>query len=730
MDPTAHLKQLLQIQLATDSSAVRYLPYCLSTLTKESLQPSSHLTKWTTRIQSLLHSKDPGARWSGLCLAYKSSLLSQSLMIDSAQSWIGTVLPLLSRNEPLPTIKAAVRLLRVIFSTAIDITEFQRQVSLPHVVKFSSALIPLADSHPDVELKVLCMETLMRLLSLYPATHRASSASLSAFALRHLNGSPTGHTNKSVLCSASQLYATIPLTGGKVGAVNLWRKSLEETLAFGWEAFYSLRTTSLREAQTVLRPPGDEPQFSVPLNKDRLQCSISILCNLLRAIIERPVQVPIGNLIKYITALLTSSTDQEMDGFVDSSIRAMEISVIPDLWNAGCQLLICLTTRLPHQLDAHAGKLFLILARRLEQKLNNDNRLHFIQATDSLLKNCCPLHSAVLPARLARAILPSITKVFATASGTSSNVILSSSKSKNGKKRTRNYEGDEVFKTPRQIVCPTTEEENILLFSIDVLQSLFRIPNLSLTLQSVIARIITSILVALPSMSPASLSHDPCFIHVVNKRVQDFGLVIGAGTTSVMSKTLPFVIESALTGSDLRIQHDIELLLHPRIPPLVRSMPHVEVLSLFKAEEPRDEAEALTSLDLKDSDSLSKGDFIMHDDDTIVPSIPSRTPTTAKTFTTSPIVGTMPPKAASVTPPSHPLHAVANLSIKKGDTDIRSPPKLIGRSDSLGQTAITAPKGSSSRPAAAPLNQVEDDDEEMPVINMDSDSEEESVDLS
>lgn len=96
MDPASHLKYLLQTQLATDSSAVRYLPYCLSTLTVECLLPSAHLAKWTTRILALFHSKDAGARWAGLCLAHKSSILSQKIMIDCAQSWITVVLPMLS----------------------------------------------------------------------------------------------------------------------------------------------------------------------------------------------------------------------------------------------------------------------------------------------------------------------------------------------------------------------------------------------------------------------------------------------------------------------------------------------------------------------------------------------------------------------------------------------------------------------------------------------------------
>ena len=37
------------------------------------------------------------------------------------------------------------------------------------------------------------------------------------------------------------------------------------------------------------------------------------------------------------------------------------------------------------------------------------------------------------------------------------------------------------------------------------------------------------------------------------------------------------------------MQAEIDLLLHPRVPPLVRSLPHVETLSLFRAEEGEEE---------------------------------------------------------------------------------------------------------------------------------------------
>lgn len=96
MEAGQHLKTLLQIQLASDASAVKHLPFSLTSLTQESFKPSPHLAKWTTRIHALLHSKDSGARWAGFCLAYKTSVLSQNLMIETAQSYLGVALPLLS----------------------------------------------------------------------------------------------------------------------------------------------------------------------------------------------------------------------------------------------------------------------------------------------------------------------------------------------------------------------------------------------------------------------------------------------------------------------------------------------------------------------------------------------------------------------------------------------------------------------------------------------------------
>lgn len=90
------LKTLLNIHVASDRSAALHLPFVLGALQPESLAPSLHLPKWIARIQSLLHSKESGGRWTGLVLAQKSASMSKTLLLENGQGWVGVGLSLLS----------------------------------------------------------------------------------------------------------------------------------------------------------------------------------------------------------------------------------------------------------------------------------------------------------------------------------------------------------------------------------------------------------------------------------------------------------------------------------------------------------------------------------------------------------------------------------------------------------------------------------------------------------
>ena len=89
------LKTWLQLHLATDASAVINLPFVLNSLTAEDFLSQGHVQKWTIRINSLLHSKDPGARWAGLSIALRTATLSRNVMNECAHGWITVTLPML-----------------------------------------------------------------------------------------------------------------------------------------------------------------------------------------------------------------------------------------------------------------------------------------------------------------------------------------------------------------------------------------------------------------------------------------------------------------------------------------------------------------------------------------------------------------------------------------------------------------------------------------------------------
>ncbi|KAJ6515674.1 rRNA processing/ribosome biogenesis-domain-containing protein [Mycena sanguinolenta] len=618
------LKSLLQLQLGSDSYAVLHLPYILSALTHQSLLPSEHSTKWTARVNSLLYSKSPDARWAGLCLAHKTSVLSKSTMIECAQSWIGVALPILSKKEPLPIISAAVRLLRLIFSAATDVPEFQRQVSTPNVSKFTAALIPLAEKHVDTELKVLVLSTLALIIPLYPTLHRSSHAALSTLSLSFLNGNPFKLPSLLLTRTASRLYVVLHFTGGKVGAANLWRKSVDDTLAFGWTSFLSVRSTFLVEERVPQPPPAtEEPLISVPLNVDRLRCSVLVLCDLLKTTTHRPVQLPLGPLTKFALALLSCKTDQKVDRHIDPGVRAMETAVTPQIWTMACDLITCLATCVGHHLSSSFARIVTCIAFQLEQRLTSSERISFLNILHVVLEKCHPLHSTVIANRLARAIVPLISVVLAKEPDARETEGNAQGRSKKSKKRARDFEGDEVFNISRDVVCPTVDDGDALLLAFTVVRLVLQNPNLSAAMQSILCRVVLSVQLLLPQISPAALSADPKLHPLLLQQVQKLSIELGAGSTCGMSRNLGLVIGASL--GDSHLHRDLEVLLHPRLPPLVRSMPYIESLSLFRAEESQEESEMRRSLGLVPSSAQ----------DVIIPE-PSAPPTASRTINATP----------------------------------------------------------------------------------------------
>jgi hypothetical protein len=80
-----------------------------------------------------------------------------------------------------------------------------------------------------------------------------------------------------------------------------------------------------------------------------------------------------------------------------------------------------------------------------------------------VLAKCHPLHSTLVVNRLARAIVPLLSVVLAKEPDARESDGTAQGRSKKSKKRAREFEGDEVFKISREVVCPTADEGNALL---------------------------------------------------------------------------------------------------------------------------------------------------------------------------------------------------------------------------------------------------------------------------
>ncbi|KAI0050180.1 hypothetical protein FA95DRAFT_1555880 [Auriscalpium vulgare] len=729
MDPHP-LQVFLQAHLASDASAVLYLPNVLPALLPHHFDASSHLQKWIARVNSLIHAKDAGARWAGLSLATQTSIMSRPLMMENAQSWTGAAMPLLSKSEPAAVLKAAVRLLLHMFSAALDIPEFQRQLATPNVPKFSAALLALAEKHENHAVKLFALDTLVALIPLFPTLHKALHGPLTGLCLRQLNGSAPQPTNAALLEAASRLYAVLPVTGGKVGAAALWRKELDETLAFAWTALLSVRTTFPHDARLYpprsQQPSNEDPLVTVPLNIDRLRCATVILSDLLKFATARPVQVPVGALVKFCQALLSCTPEEKREqGFVDPSTRGLEEAAIPELWSLGCRTLIDLSTCIREHLSSSIPRFASILVFHLERSLTSKQRVYFLRGLISALTYSPALHHPILPTRITKTLLAILSILLPSQAEAQGDAVASATKSRKGKKRARDYEGDEVFKMADDVMCSSLAEGEMVLAAFDALCILLRNPYVAPATHSLACRFLLSVNASLPLLPPSQLSRDLHLHGRVLDKVQALSLEIGEGTSSAMSKSLGLVIHelrSAWYPQETDPQRALDLLIHPRLPPLVRSLPHVETLSLFRAEESTEEKEVREGLDI--------GAFGTHAAEAVDATAPvSATPAWSATSFTAPHMfppqqlrlqpPTAPPSNPSVTSTSAPIQATA-VTVPSAPA-VTALPSItpVPASSSKVDAPLRVP---ASQPVAVPMDE-DVDDEEIPSIDMGSDSE-------
>ncbi|KAH9049102.1 rRNA processing/ribosome biogenesis-domain-containing protein [Lactarius hengduanensis] len=748
------LRTFLQLHLASDDAAVSNLPFVIQFLSPQHLQPSPHLQKWITRVNSLVHSKDPGARWAGLSIACQIALFSRALMLENAKNWVGAALPLFSRKEePVPTLKAVTRLLTYIFSVAIDTPEFQRQIASPNVPKFSLALTIVAEGHPSRELRLLAIDSLSALVPLYTTLHKTLHGRLSALCLRQIGVSAGYPTNSSLARAASRLYSVLPATGGKVGSTTLWRKSVDEVMALSWASLHALRTTFRKDASIgPLRQHQslqEDPMVSIPLHVDRLRGAVFALSGLLESTASRAVQLPLGALVNLSQALLSCTPGDGKVGGFDPSVRAMEEAIVPEICAVGGDLLSRLATCVKRHLTPHAERFTKIILFHVEQSLPPNQHVLFLQVLIALLTNVHTIHFSVVPNRITKVLLSTLLSLLPSQSDiraiSESDM---SSKGRKGRKRAHDYEGDEIFRTITGTICSTSAHKEMISVTLDALRLVLHNPYLPSATHSLASRVLVGLNLTLPLVDAAQLSHDPMFHTKILREIQAVALDLCASSRGAMDRSLSLITHDLLDPPDdpginftLR---DLDRLLHPRVPPLVLALPHVESLCLFRREESLEERELRESLRIAisphhDSETAS----VEGQSPTIGPALASLVPHPnphaladggASNTPAPALLMPLLQSAALANPkPSSPSHTPKVSSPPQFQSQSRQSPKS---SDTLrpvqAQDADIAPfmsgdvevseESRSGARAVIYLGEDEDEDEEMPSIDMGSDS--------
>ena len=95
--------------------------------------------------------------------------------------------------------------------------------------------------------------------------------------------------------------------------------------------------------------------------------------------------------------------------------------------------------------------------------------LKLLRTVLSLLADGSHLHDNIVASRLARAAMPFLAVILSkrSHSGADDEQGAVQGRSKKGKKRARGYEGDELFKVGREVICLTTTEGDVLVASVD-----------------------------------------------------------------------------------------------------------------------------------------------------------------------------------------------------------------------------------------------------------------------
>ncbi|EUC56182.1 RIX1 domain protein, partial [Rhizoctonia solani AG-3 Rhs1AP] len=305
-------------------------------------------------------------------------------------------------------------------------------------------------------------------------------------------------------------------------------------------------------------------------------------------------QVVIPNVQKYSQALLALAKDPESEFDLKSQStsvvyeavqRANEVAIVPELCAAGCMLAQQLAQTCGKLSTPYVSQLFVAITHQLEQNITTELRTRLLKAIPPILANTHNPAPSASYNRLAAQVLRVLSPLLPSSRTYSS--IRTPQESAKGKKRAR-YEGDELFSSnslsgSTNLQSPANSElDTAALFALAMLR-----PTLPLTTQTTIHRTLLALLLYLPRTGNAR--------RLTQEISRVYACALGEGSSGTLGigvKALKGVEETYdlpfIPGTDHH--HILQQFLHPRVPPNSKSGPAIDDILLFWKDEEEEEA--------------------------------------------------------------------------------------------------------------------------------------------
>ncbi|TIC53815.1 hypothetical protein E3Q05_02309 [Wallemia mellicola] len=362
--------------------------------------------------------------------------------------WIENALAIVNRaNDEKATMKLALELTTVIFSSATRLPEFSRNVTQPLAVKYAQKLLDILKHRSDLQIDAI--NAISDHLTTHSSSFRPQLNALNAQVVALLARSPD-NANKKHVDAVARLYSTSARAAGKANVSQTLKKLIETTLksiekdvgmVMGDLFGSSIKSDDLKLDQT--RAPSGDLLHDAPFLVRRVGVLFYSICKALSGSNDTYIAIPVGSIVALCTRILhlTPATIKENSNKEESVLR---VSSSVQLISYASGLLAQLAQLVGTALTPHVNTVLNAVAFHLSSTDLNGNVKHvLLELATNLTQSGAAFNvDNVHMVRIFKATL----RTLAMTNPVKQTVTATTAKSAKGKKRSRNqFEADEAF---------------------------------------------------------------------------------------------------------------------------------------------------------------------------------------------------------------------------------------------------------------------------------------------